>query len=344
MMMTRTKDKIIFLVTGGAGSVGLEVLHELYLRRETCEVRVIERNRPEVLRKLAPFRKAFRIYPGDIGDKKLLDACTPEVDVVIHLAAVIPPLADQQPELARKVNVEGTRQLLRAVERNAPCAIFLQASSISIYGDRVRDPWIRVDDPLLPSRGDEYAITKIAAEKLVRESALTWSIFRLTAIMGPQTRMDPLFFHMPLDTSLEIATARDTAFAFVEAGRFGEQIAGRTFNLSGGAGCRTTYREFLDRVFAIMGLRRFDLPAKAFAERNFHCGFYADADQLNDIIHFQRDTLEDYYQVLADKQSGVIRYLSSLLHRMIKRNLIRHSDPWRALRKGWRPEIERYYL
>ncbi|MFO7617939.1 MAG: NAD(P)-dependent oxidoreductase [Bacteroidales bacterium] len=336
--------KFCFLVTGGAGSVGLEVLQELHHRGGDYEVRVIDRNIPEVLKKLAPFRKEFRIFPGNIDNRNLLDECTSGVNAVIHLAAVIPPLADQQPELARKVNVEGTRKLIRSVEQNAPGALFLHASSISIYGDRVKDPWIRVDDPLLPSPGDEYAITKISAEKAVRESQLDWSVFRLTAILGPQTRMTPLFFHMPLDTSLEIATARDTGFAFVEAAGYRDQLAGRTFNLSGGDRCRTSYREFLQRVFTIMGLKRFDLPPKAFAEHNFHCGYYADAEDLNDILHFQRDTLEDYYRLLESRQSGIVRYLSSRLHRLIKKSLVRRSDPWEALRKGWQTEIERYYL
>ncbi|GAH16315.1 unnamed protein product, partial [marine sediment metagenome] len=39
---------------------------------------------------------------------------------------------------------------------------------------------IEVTDPLAPSRGDYYAITKISAEKLIRESDVDFAIFRLT--------------------------------------------------------------------------------------------------------------------------------------------------------------------
>ena len=259
------------LVTGGAGSVGIEVLKELQQQKKWYQVKVLDRNRSEVLRKLKPFRKDFQLILGDLGDPDILKNATADVDFVIHLAAVIPPLADQNPDLANKVNVIGTRKLVEAIEKNSPSAFFLYTSSISVYGDRVYNPWITVEDPLLPSDGDEYAETKILAERIIRKSNLKWTIFRLSAIMGPQTHLDPLFFHMPLDTSLEIATSRDTGFAIVEAIYHQSDLRGKTFNLSGGENCRTTYRDFLTNAFNVMGLGKLNLPEKAFAKRNFHC-------------------------------------------------------------------------
>lgn len=332
------------LVTGGAGSVGMEVLHELHHHKGKYEVRVLDRRAPDVLRRLAPFRKDFQVIPGDLNDPDILDRCTRDVDFTIHLAAVIPPLADKKPDLAGKVNVDGTRMLINALLKNSPGSFLLYSSSISLYGDRLKNPWIRVEDEIFPSEGDEYALTKIAAEKLVRHSGLRWSVFRLSAIMGPQTRMDPLFFHMPLDTRLEIATARDTGVALVKAIDHQEEIENRIFNLSGGPTCRTTYREFLSRIFGIMGLKNLDLPEKAFAERNFHCGYYADSEDLNNILHFQKDSLEDYYRILEDKQGFFLRTLTRLFHSGIKQALLKQSEPFMALKKGWKKEIERYYL
>lgn len=321
------------LVTGGAGSVGSEVLKELHQHTKWYEVKVLERNTSEVLRKLKPYRKDFQLILGDLCDPAILQKAAADVDFVIHLAAIIPPLADREPDLAERVNIEGTRMLLQALERQSPSAFFLYTSSISIYGDRIYNPWITVEDPLLPSYGDEYAQTKIKAESLIRKSRLKWSIFRLSAIMGPQTRLNPLFFHMPLDTNLEIATARDTGFALVEAIYHQEEIRGNIYNLSGGEKCRTTYRDFLTTVFRIMGLKKLDLPENAFAMKNFHCGNYADAELLENILHFQQDTLEDYYNLLDKNSSRALKIFNSIFHGMIRVFLLIRSEPLRASKK-----------
>lgn len=342
--LTEQKPVTRVLVTGGAGSVGLEVLKELHQHKRWYEVKVLEQNKPEVLRKLKPFRKDFQLIPGDLNDPAILERAASDIDFVIHLAAVIPPLADRLPDLAEKVNVEGTAKLIKAVEAKSPLAFFLYTSSISVYGDRVYNPWIAVEDPLLPSEGDEYAKTKIKAERLLRHSRLNWTVFRLSAIMGPQTRMDPLFFHMPLDTSLEIATARDTGYALVEAIYHQDALRGRTFNLSGGEKCRTSYREFLNQVFIKMGLGKLDLPEYAFAQRNFHCGNYADSARLEDILHFQQDSLEDYYQMLGKSSSRMTRKLTSFFAVIIKRFLLFKSEPLRARKRKNHDQVRRFYF
>ena len=331
------------LVTGGAGSVGLEVLEELHHHKKWYQVKVLERNAAGVLRRLKRYRKDFQLILGDLCDLAVLEKAAADVDFVIHLAAVIPPLADRDPESAERTNVTGTKMLVRTLERLSPSAFFLYTSSISVYGDRVYNPWITAEDPLLPSEGDEYAGTKIRAENILRKSRLRWSVFRLSAIMGPQTRMDPLFFHMPLDTSLEIATARDTGFALVEAIYHQAEIKGRTFNLSGGEKCRTPYRDFLTEVFRIMGLQKLNLPEKAFAQKNFHCGNYADSGQLEEILHFQQDSLEDYYRMLESKSTFLSKVFNSLFPDIIKLFLLNKSEPLRARRRKNHEQVKKFF-
>jgi nucleoside-diphosphate-sugar epimerase len=205
------------LLTGAAGSVGLEALRELVRRKDRYAIRVLEVRSPRTEKTLRPFRREVEIQWADLASEASLAVCVRNVDSVIHLAAIIPPLADRQPALAERVNVQGTQNLVEALQRRAPEAFFLYSSSVSVYGDRVQNPWIEVTDLLRPSEGDYYAVTKIKAEQIIKSSDLRWTIFRLTGIFNPRQKLDPLLFHMPLDTCIEMATTRDTGYALVEA-------------------------------------------------------------------------------------------------------------------------------
>lgn len=132
--------------------------------------------------------------------------------------------------LQKKVNVEGTRNLVQLLEHHSSNCFLIYGSSISVYGDRLENPYISVGDPLKPSPGDNYALTKIEAEGIIQKSTIGWTIFRLAAIMGGH-KMSKLMFHQPLDTSLEIATPQDTARAFVKAIEKQEQLARKFLTL-----------------------------------------------------------------------------------------------------------------
>ena len=152
------------------------------------------------MRSLKPFSGRIEIIYGDINDVQTVEEISKNKDIAIHLAAVIPPLADEDPELAYQVNVKGTENLILALEKNSPKCYLLFSSSISVYGDRLRNPEISVGDTLRPSHGDRYGETKIRCEKIIQGSNLSWSIFRLSAIMGNH-KISKLMFHMPLETS-----------------------------------------------------------------------------------------------------------------------------------------------
>jgi nucleoside-diphosphate-sugar epimerase len=331
------------LLTGAAGAVGLETLRELVRRKDRYTIRTVEVPNPRTEKALRPFRNDVEIRWVDLTDRAAVDACVRDIDAVIHLAAVIPPLADHQPPLAERVNVQGTQHLIEAVQRHAPNAFFLYSSSVSVYGDRVENPWITVTDLLRPSEGDYYAVTKIKAEQIVRDSGLHWSIFRLTGIFSPRQKLDPLLFHMPLDTCIEMATTRDTGYALAEALEHVDELQGRTFNLAGGEKCRATYRDLLRGCFAAAGLRDMDFPAEAFADHNFHCGYFLDSDELENILHFQRDSFEDYLAWYAQHVPPLRRWISSVLRCPIKYYLLRQSDPYRALQQHDRKLIQRFF-
>lgn len=333
-----TKKNI--LLTGASGTVGFEVLKQL-LEKDCYNIFVFDKETKTSVKKLKPFESQVDLIFGDITNPSDLEKIT-NIDVVIHLAAIIPPLADEFPELAKKVNTIGTQHLIQQLKKHSPNAFFMYSSSISVYGDRIENPYIEVGDPLVPSEGDAYGETKIASEKLVTESGLDWTIFRLAAIMGNH-KISKLMFHQPLNTALEIATPRDTARAFVNGIEKQEQLSKRILNLGGGESCRISYEHFLERSFAIFGLGKLNFPEHSFAEKNFHCGFYADGDALENIVNFRQDTLEDYFKMETKKVSSLKKTAASIFKAPIKWYLLRLSEPYEAYKQNDQKTMSHYF-
>lgn len=326
------KDQKSILLTGASGTVGYEVLKQL-VEIPNLKITVFDKKSKASVEKLSPYKGKVELVYGNITNEADLEKIARNQDYTIHLAAIIPPTADDLPELAKRVNVGGTLRLISLLEEHSPHCFFIYSSSISVYGDRLENPYISVDDPLDPSPGDEYALTKIDAEKIIQDSDLDWTIFRLAAIMGGH-QMSKLMFHQPLDTSLEIATPQDTARAFVKTIEKREQLSKKIFNLGGGESCRIDYEGFLERSFEIFGLGELDFPDKAFAEKNFHCGFYADGNVLENILHFRSHSLEDYFEMEEKKVSPFKKFGASLLKKPIKHYLLKQSEPLIAHRKS----------
>lgn len=328
------------LLTGAAGNVGFETLKDLI--KNNHDVTVLELDNKKTRKKLEPLHDKIKIVYGSINDRDLIDKLVKEQKVIIHLAAVIPPLADRNPDLARQVNFYGTLNIVEAIRKQEKMPYLIYSSSISVYGDRLKNYLIKVGDPLKPSVGDYYAKTKIAVEELIQNVKIPYTIFRLTGVMGyPAT--DPLMFHMPLDTKLEIASNIDTGVAFAKAVEHLDELEGKIFNLGGGEKCRTTYRKFLKEMFKIYGLNFHYLKSAAFANQNFHCGYFKDSQKLNDILHFQHDTLDSYYERVKKETKGIIRFFSRIFSRPIIYFLQEKSDPLIAQRNKDRQLIKRFF-
>lgn len=328
------------LLTGAGGSIGYETLRQIV--NTNHEVTILDLDNRKNRKKFKDFENRVKVIYGSVNDEALISKIVPNQDVVIHLAAIIPPLADKRPDLTLTVNFYGTQTIVKTIMKLDKKPFLIFSSSVSVYGDRLKDYWIRVGDKLSPSEGDYYAQTKIATEEMITSSNILYTIFRLTGIMGhPAT--DPLMFHMPLDTKLEIASVEDTAYAFVRALDHLDELEGKIFNLSGGPNCRTTYREFITNMFKIYGINVSYLKDVAFAEHNFHCGYFKDSDKLNDILSFQQDTLDSYYSRVKTKTRGAIRFLSKLFSRPIVFFLMKKSEPLKAKVKNDKNLIKRFF-
>ncbi len=341
--MTRKK----ILLTGAFGEVGIETLKEL-VRRSNYDIRVFDLkydslnkiNRKKIAKR---YIKQIKVIWGDLRNYDEVLTAVNEIDVVLHIGALIPPAADKFPEEAWKINTGGTENIIKAIEVQNKKPRLIYTSSISVYGDRIKNPKIRVGDPFNPSMGDKYSVTKIEAEKLIQSSNLEWTIFRLTAIMNPRMKIQPIMFHLPLDTSLEICRNTDTGYALVQAIEC-DELVGNIYNLSGGEKCRIIARDYLKANFKIFGLDPNLIPENAFATRNFHCGYYVDGDILEELLHFQREGLKEHFDAVKECVLTSLKLATKILpKRVIKNYLLRMSEPLKAIKRNDEDLIKRFY-
>ena len=336
-------NKKNILITGATGGVGSELLRQLYNNSQDFHITVLVRKSRKTRRALKGFRGLNIVY-GDLRNyNEIIPACTGQ-DYAIHLGAVIPPRAEYFPEEAEKVNVGGTHNLVRALEEYSPNVFLWYSSSVAIYGDRLKNPEIAITDSPKSCPWDAYSRTKIEAEKIIYNSNLNWSIYRLSAIMGiGNHKISRIMFHMPLETTMEITTVRDTARAFVNSIGKEEGLNGLVFNLGGGELCRITYLGFMTRAFDCYGMGAVNFPKYAFAMQNYHCGNYADGHILEDLIHFRQDNIDSYFLRFGNAVPRIQRFVTRLVNRPIKWALLMTSEPYRAHKKQDSKMISRFF-
>ena len=133
-----------FLLTGGAGFIGSNILEALLsLGQKVIVVDDLstgyQKNIDEVVNNVGENAKDFKFIKGDIRDYDLIKDMLKEVDVVIHEAALgsVPRSLDN-PMYSLSVNVEGFVSILKAMTETGVKRIVF-ASSSSVYGDNSDD-------------------------------------------------------------------------------------------------------------------------------------------------------------------------------------------------------------
>jgi nucleoside-diphosphate-sugar epimerase len=160
---------VTVLVTGGTGLVGTRLLHRLVAAGIDCRALVREgKNVP-------PGVTAVR---GDILDPASLIESMKGAQAIVHLAAV---LRTPDAEQIWRVNLDGTRNLIAAAKEHAAEARLIMASTGLVYSENSTRPSLE-SDPVAPER--DYPASKVAAEKLLQESGLNWSILRFGFVYG----------------------------------------------------------------------------------------------------------------------------------------------------------------
>ena len=163
-------------ITGVTGNMGSAVLQEIVGLQFVDKIYLLIRSEKLKSKKISRIYKVFsqkiEFIHGDMLNKKALELLVDCSDVIFDMAAVIPPNSDKNPRAAVECNELGAELFLKIIEKNKPNLLFIHTSTVAVYGNRSPShPYVETGDPLLPSVGDIYAISKMRAEFKIFESS-----------------------------------------------------------------------------------------------------------------------------------------------------------------------------
>ncbi len=182
-------SKLSFLVTGGAGFIGSNIV-EYLLKYDAKKVRVLDDLSNGYYHNIKEFESnpAFEFIEGNICDLETCKKAMQDIDYVSHQAALgSVPRSIDNPIATDNVNSGGYLNMLVALKDSKTVKRMVYAASSSTYGDSQTLPKVEanIGKPLSP-----YAVTKLVNELYADVFAKTYGIdtigFRYFNIFGPK--------------------------------------------------------------------------------------------------------------------------------------------------------------
>ncbi|MBN1487098.1 MAG: NAD(P)-dependent oxidoreductase [Anaerolineae bacterium] len=193
-MTKKIKSKRVILITGGAGYIGSRLIRDLATDPHFADYAIriydnLQRHHFCGLMDL-PAEGHYEFIEGDILDNLNLERAMDDVQIVVHLAALVrTPVSFDHPEWSEQVNHWGTASVVNCA-LSAGVPRFIYVSSASIYGPGGPFREINTCRPVGP-----YALSKLKGEQEVLlggERGLHTTILRMGTVYGnaPAMRFD----------------------------------------------------------------------------------------------------------------------------------------------------------
>jgi nucleoside-diphosphate-sugar epimerase len=277
------------LVTGGAGSMGRLVCTRLAKARHA--VKAFDLSTAD----FAGLSNGVTALPGDLTSVSDVEAAVHGVDAVVHLAAILPPLADQQIELAQRVNVTGTQIIVDAMKKHVPKARLVFSSSVSVYGTPDNDNEISVSQNYDPD--DNYAKTKAESEQIVVNSGLDSCVLRISGVSIPVFQEPPAEWPFLPDQNIEFVHRDDAVNAIVAGVSAKLNDSTRVVNVSGGLTWRMTGSQYVADYF---GMIEVDPSDAIYQSDPGHFSWYTE-EGGNAVLEHQQNSYPQYLEQLQDE-------------------------------------------
>ena len=168
------------LVTGATGFLGSRIVKKLLLKNTVTNI--IATGRKFNRYNLAISSKKITYLLGDLTNKSFVeDLFKNPIDIVINCASLSSPWGTY--DAFYKANC-GTQNNLIEISKKFKIKRFIYISSPSIYFDYKNTININEASPLPKKLVNNYAVTKVKAEKMIAASGLEYVILRPRALVG----------------------------------------------------------------------------------------------------------------------------------------------------------------
>ena len=266
-----------YLVTGGAGFIGSNIVDELVRRGH--DVTVLDDLSTGAEANLAGVRAKIDFRVGSIADLATVQSACHKADYVIHLAArTSVPKSVLDPIETNRVNIDGTLNVLVAA-RDAKVRRVVYAASSSAYGETPTLPKVETmaAEPISP-----YGITKYVGELYAQVFGRVYGLenasVRYFNVFGP--RQDPSSQYSGVLSRFMLAAIRGEPLTMYGDGEQSRDFtyvdnvvdetlraceasgaSGKVFN--GGTGARITLNQVVKLLEKIVGKKlqvKYDQP------------------------------------------------------------------------------------
>lgn len=232
-----------YLITGGAGFLGINLVRYLHSRgHNVASLDIVQFDYKDMNDKI-------EIITGDIRNKEIVEKTVQGRDIIVHTAAALPLY---KAEDIYSTDINGTRNMIEAGKR-AGIKRFIHISSTAVYG--IPDHHPLLEDDKLDGVGP-YGKAKILAEEecvKMRKDGMCVPILRPKSFIGPERLgVFDLLYDWALDgrgfpmigngkNRYQLLDVEDLCEAIYLCATLDEKIVNDNFNI--GAKVFTTMRE-----------------------------------------------------------------------------------------------------
>ena len=261
------------LITGGAGSIGINLIESL-LESNLYNITVVDLKSIKATKKFKKIKDKIEIIYGDISDEFLMNKLIRKNDIVIHLASVTPPLANKYYELCEYINLCGTKKICDAINNvNNKCKLIYISSIIP------KD---------ISDIDDNYTKTNIKIEDYIEKNVTNYTLIRMQPLLVPKKN---ICINTTLNDKIQFINMKSIVNLLNEIIKNYKKYNNKTIDAHGGKKFITTYFNHISELKKISKL-------KYHRDQSRH-GYRTNV--INKMESYNKGSLEEYYKECGKK-------------------------------------------
>ena len=297
------------LITGAAGKIGLNVIKYL-LSEGKYEITAVDLPNKYAQSRLKKYRKRIKVIYGDILDGNIVYELVKDQDYIINLATCLPPLANLNKKITDVTEINGTENLIKAINYYNKNCMLIYTSTTDIYNTNKPSS---IKNSISKSSDHYFIEAKKAAENLIIKKLNNYTILRLSLVIGDLNN-SKIIYTIPKHEMVEFISAEDAAYAICSCLNKSSKVNKSILNIGGGDTCTALYEDVLTMILKYHGITLSYLINRLLLPKDYHSPVLLDSDYSNSILKYQNDSFESISMRIKRKSKK--RYIGKLIGKL----------------------------